>query len=91
MNNDKLYRDAWEKWGPEAQLIMIMEESAELIQAVAKFMRYRDEAYVKPILEEMVDIRIMMNQFLLVFDKKSEYRHIKAVKLDRLTEKVYHE
>lgn len=89
MNDDKLYQDAWNKWGPEAQLIMIMEESGELIQAVAKYMRVRHQTAIPAIVEEMADVSIMIEQFLLILRQKPEFEMFKAKKLDRLTEKVY--
>lgn len=89
MNDDELYKEAWRKWGPESQLIMLMEESAELIKAIAKYMRVRHQTAITPIVEEMADVNIMIEQFLLIFHQKPEFKMFKAKKLDRLTEKVY--
>lgn len=39
---DKLYKQAVEKWGEDSQLNQMVEEMAELIVAINKFKRARD-------------------------------------------------
>ena len=85
------FQKAWDKWGQRAQLGMIIEECAELIKAVCKFIR-NDELIENPkkekdinhIVEEMVDIVIMCEQFLYIFKKGKEFYHIRREKMDRL-------
>ena len=48
--------DAYPK---EHQLMMLMEELAELIQATSKLVRYGD---TEPFLEEFADVEVMMEQ-----------------------------
>ena len=43
----------------EHQLIILMEELAELIQATSKLLRYGD---MEPFLEEYADVAVMMEQ-----------------------------
>ena len=43
----------------EHQLMMLMEELAELIQATSKLVRYGD---TEPFLEEFADVEVMMEQ-----------------------------
>ena len=35
----KIVRSAWEKWGTDLQLVVVVEECSELIQAIAKHQR----------------------------------------------------
>ncbi|MHA1277069.1 MAG: hypothetical protein ACTSQ8_07780 [Candidatus Helarchaeota archaeon] len=84
----ELYEKAWTKWGADAQLTMIMEESAELIHAVAKYFRHPDHIHKMVIVEEMADVSIMTEQFLQIMDLHKEYNVLKNVKLERLREKL---
>ncbi|MHA1382324.1 MAG: hypothetical protein ACTSR3_01060 [Candidatus Helarchaeota archaeon] len=83
-----LYRKAWNKFGENAQLIMIMEESAELIQAVAKYMRYGEKNIKDNIIEEMADVGIMIEQFLQVYSLESEFNKIRKKKIERLERRL---
>lgn len=48
-------------YGDKIQLVVAMEELAELQQAIAKFLLRKDkEKYAKQIILEMADVRIMM-------------------------------
>jgi len=63
---NELYRQAIEKWGVEAQLVILMEECGELIQAVSKYLRNGcptgDHAIIHNLLKEAQDVRLLINQ-----------------------------
>ena len=66
MNEKEIYQKAIAEWGPDLQLIVLMEECAELIKACSKIIRARktmlgDIAF-EPFIEEMADVRIMIDQ-----------------------------
>ena len=62
MNLKEMYRQAWEKWG-DLQWIMVIEECAELQQAVTKRLRDGDKPIVRQHLaEEIADVKIMIEQ-----------------------------
>ena len=48
----------------EHQLMMLMEELAELIQATSKLVRYGD---TEPFLEEFADVEVMMEQMCQMY------------------------
>ena len=53
-------------YGLDAQLDMLQEECAELIQAVSKYKRTR----VTNIVEEMADVFIMLDQIIYLLNKE---------------------
>jgi len=63
----ELYRLAVEKWGKEIQLVILMEECAELIHATSKYLRNGCRPGFYSLLEhnimkEAEDVRLMLNQ-----------------------------
>ena len=58
----RLSKAAWNKWG-NLQFIMLMEEPAELIQAVSKYLRNKNADTVKHLCEEIADTEIMCEQY----------------------------
>lgn len=61
---DLILRDAILQYGDEKQMDMVVEECAELINAVMKFRRGRCE--VKDITTEMADVIIMIEQLVRI-------------------------
>jgi len=69
MDEFDLYREAIEAWGPDIQIIVLMEECAELIKECSKVLRERrmsgggiSDTTTLRFIEEMVDVTIMINQ-----------------------------
>lgn len=63
-----IYREVVDSWGPDLQIIVLMEEAGELIQACAKIIR-KHAMNIKPsdgdidnFVEESVDTMNMINQ-----------------------------
>jgi len=92
MNQEKLYREAIKKWGVIAQTNMLIEECAELIVALAKSTRFHNGSTIPEIIEEMVDVEIMLEQFkIIVNDPDMSYSLfdiIKKRKLKRLESRL---
>lgn len=82
MTDTELYRKALATWGPEAQLNMVVEECAELINAVQKWRRYRID-YVD-VLQEGVDVELMVEQLKLMLDAPTLWENVRKDKLERL-------
>lgn len=61
----------------EHQLMMLMEELAELIQATSKLVRYGD---TEPFLEEYADVTVMLEQMRQMY-------HIDADEINKRAEK----
>ena len=89
MNNEELYKIAIETYGDEAQINQGIEEMAELIQAINKFRRnpgYYPRWY--DIVEEIVDVEVMLEQYKIIFGATLPVNRIKSNKLQRLAERL---
>lgn len=82
MKTGDLYAAAVKKYGKPSQLIMCMEEMAELTKELSKSIRGADNSAA--IAEEMADVEIMLEQLRLIYRNRSEVDTIKADKLRRL-------
>jgi len=63
--NEELYLRAIDLWGRDAQIIMAIEEMAELTDKLTKFLRGR-EVSLNGIAEEIADVRIMLEQLDII-------------------------
>lgn len=96
MNRPKIkniYKKAWGQWGEDAQLNVLMEECAELIQAVSKYKRYPHEMSTRgrALAEEIADVEIMIDQLKEHMDYlnlKVQVENNKYEKLLRLDKKL---
>lgn len=61
MKKEDLYREAWRLWGANAQMDVLIEEMAELTQAIIKARR-RDQIWSEEIFEEIADVLICLEQ-----------------------------
>lgn len=90
MKTGDLYAAAVKKYGKLSQLIMCMEEMAELTKEISKSIRGVDNS--SAISEEIADVEIMLEQLRVIYHNRSEIDTIKADKLRRLAyrlEEVY--
>lgn len=76
---------AIEKYGLDAQLTMVVEECAELINAIVKLKRQRSTH--EEIIEEMADVSIMIEQISYVFGRDLFFRE-RIRKLKRLEKRL---
>ena len=81
----ELYQKAIEVWGDAAQQLMIVEECAELIQAIMK--SFRGYEAVAEICEEIADVEIMIEQMRIIFDEIF-IDACKEEKLERLVKRI---
>ena len=88
MNTSQLYAKACLTWGMPAQLVMLMEECAELQQACSKLYRRGIRARKVRLVEELADVEIMMAQVKLALDLSERVKKIKRLKLKRLERRV---
>lgn len=85
-----MYERVIEMLGRENQCRQVMEECAELIQAVNKMLRHPDEESVRDdLVFEMVDVTIMLEQLKEMFGVKyDEFFSCYRIKQARLFERV---
>jgi NTP pyrophosphatase (non-canonical NTP hydrolase) len=69
MNNDDKLRKIADHYGMESEIDIMQEECAELVQAVSKYKRGKDDDF-SHLLEEMADVMIMIEQVLYLIDNR---------------------
>lgn len=73
MKNKDVLEKAIKKYGVEKQLLVCMEEPAELIQAVSKVERYpEDSTRMQDLIEEMADVTICLEYLMLIYNIRQE-------------------
>jgi hypothetical protein len=81
----KVLEAAVNRYGAKKQITMAVEEMAELIQQLAKFIN--DRGNKENVCEEIADVSIMLDQLFLIFDPFL-IKRFREQKLDRLQERL---
>ena len=86
MDETEMFRIAIDKWGERDQEGMMIQECAELIEAITNLWRGR----VGPdaVLEEMADVDIMLRQMQIIIGDDIRFQQIRASKLKRLRSRL---
>jgi len=74
MTQQEIYKQAIETYGTESQIRMAVEEMAELTNALMKMPRGR--ATAPDVIEEIADVRIMMEQLSFIFGEEAVQQQI---------------
>lgn len=90
---EQVFKQSIEIYGKEAQSRQVMEECAELIQAVNKMLRYEDRPaepeYYANLVEEISDVEIMLYQLKVMFNvSDDEVFKVKIQKAKREQERL---
>ena len=80
-----LYKKDIDAWDVPNQVMMVMEESGEMLNALAKFNRGRSTE--DEIVTELADVWILMEQMAVVFGW-DKFQQQKEYKLQRLSERI---
>lgn len=83
-NKKDIYKKALNKWGAEAQTIMVFEEMAELQKELCKAIR--NNYSLDDLAEEIADVEIMLEQMKILFMIEDSVQEQKKYKLQRLRE-----
>lgn len=81
-----IYDRALHKWGAANQMVVALEEMAELQKELCKNMR--GIGNTEHIAEEIADVQIMLEQMILLFDVEDTVEEYKKAKLRRLEERL---
>lgn len=88
MSEQEVFKAALDKWGADAQTVIMFEEMAELQKELCKHARGADNR--AHIAEEIADVQIMLEQMMILYDCKElvwDFRRGKIFRLERrLTE-----
>ena len=77
--------------GKKTQLEQIIEESAELIVAVRKYLREAEDLPFVNVVEEIADVEVMTNQIKYLFGIENKVEEIKAAKIERTLKRIERE
>ena len=82
----EIYKKALELWGEQFQVMMAIEEMAELMQKLSQYYRQNRIVSQDDVLKEIADVEILLNQLKLIFDDEDyqSFRFIKQEKLNKL-------
>ena len=80
-----LYQQAIECYGLDTQVIMVFEETGELQNALAKFLRGRGNK--QAVITELADVSIMVEQMARLFGQE-HFAAEKERKLNRLARRI---
>jgi hypothetical protein len=87
----QILEDAIRTFGQQAQMIVAMEEAAEMIHAIAKCLRKNDKANSTCLASEIADVEIMIEQVKLMhssYEMDKRVEQIKPVKYALLRRKL---
>jgi NTP pyrophosphatase (non-canonical NTP hydrolase) len=83
-----IYKMALDKWGPQSQIDMLVEECAELIVAVHHARRALGaDGTMAAVIEELADVEIMLEQMRMIFPEEA-IDGCKLAKVVRLRHRV---
>lgn len=88
MNSDErnsIYQRALSQYGASSQITMVFEETGELIDALSKYIRGRNDK--SAVITELADVSIMVEQMALLFGQ-NEFNAEKDRKLNRLSNRL---
>lgn len=83
---EEIYSVALNVWGAHAQELMAVEEMSELTQALSK--HFRGKTDLVNIVEEIADVRIMLEQLEMLFDCSAAVQGALDYKIERLQERL---
>lgn len=90
MPNKRVYKQAIDKWGQDAQLDLLAEECLECALAVHRYKRARDYSF-SGLINEMADVEIMLEQIKVLLcegNDKDVFKIAKNKKLKRLKQRL---
>lgn len=87
--NKELYDKVLNKWGLEKQLIVAIEEMAELQKELTKILRNQGD--IDRLAEEVADVEIMLEQVRYFYGLGLSVETVKKLKLERLEKRLQDE
>lgn len=82
MNKETIYNRLINKFGNENQIVIAIEEMAELQKELTKLLR--GNSNLKAISEEITDVEIMIEQLKIIFGNSRDIAKMKNIKLHRV-------
>lgn len=86
MKKKDVYNKAKQVYGIDAQVTKAVEELAELQKELCKFLLY--DGKFENIIEEVADVKIMIEQIELIFEISKAVKTVKKAKIQRLSDRL---
>lgn len=86
MTERQIYKQSIEKWGTDAQILMVFEEMSELQKELCK--NWRGKNNVEQIAEEVADVEIVLAQLKMIYGISGMVRQFHEEKLMRLEQRL---
>ena len=80
--------EAVEKYGHTLQLVVAIEEMAELTKELCKSIRTSIENRIAGVTEETADVEIMLEQLKIIYGNRVEVDDMRDQKLQRLQRRI---
>jgi len=80
--------EAVEKYGQTLQLVVAIEEMAELTKELCKSIRTSIENRIAGVTEETADVEIMLEQLKIIYGNRAEVDDMRDQKLQRLQRRI---
>ena len=84
----EVLQEAIDRYGTEAQLMMVLEEMSELQKEICKWFRGKRDP--DAIADELADVEIMLEQVKIIFDLHGEVKEHIDRKIERLQYRLDH-
>jgi len=82
-----VYREAYELWGLDLQILLLAEEASELVHAAIGYIRIKPESRER-LTEEIADVKIMIEQVSLLLGLDAQVENIVNEKIERLQQRI---
>lgn len=84
----EICNEAVEKYGHTLQLVVAIEEMAELTKELCKSIRTSIENRIAGVTEETADVEIMLEQLKIIYGNRAEVDDMRDQKLQRLQRRI---
>lgn len=88
MGQTEICTEAVEKYGQTLQLVVAIEEMAELTKELCKSIRTSIENRIAGVTEETADVEIMLEQLKIIYGNRAEVDDMRDQKLQRLQRRI---
>lgn len=85
--SDELMQRAIDRWGKEAQLLMVLEEMSELQKEILKNIN-RGKDNVDSIIDETADVEIMLHQLKYIYNISEAVKQRIPIKLKKVEKRL---
>ena len=75
-------------YGTLNQMLIAIEEMAELQKAIVKHIRQESEENINSVIEEIADVQVMLEQLKMIFSCRSKIDEIMDEKIDRQIKRI---